>query len=146
MFSSETLEIFNNTSGRLLLNCLNLKKETFSDRSFRGFPKLRNLYFVEKNFRRCQFCKLLRVISFQDVEIKKNKINFYVTVLFLCLYYGFNNSENYNYYFYNNIISVYNVQKKSMFDIFDDFDDEERLFFIENNFRLHHFYFNFHFK
>ena len=131
MFSSETLEIFNNTSGRLLLNCLNLKKETFSDRSFRGLAKPRNFYISwRKIFADDQSSKLQRVISFQVIEIKKNKINL-CNQLFFRLYYGFNNPENYHYYFNNNIIIAYNVQKRNMFDVFDQFDDEERLFLLK---------------
>ena len=82
--------------------CERLVSKNFAEMNFPGRPVLKN---VSKY-------RLLLVASFQDVEIKKKKINFYVIALLFCLYYSFNNAENYNFYFYN-IINVYNVHSRN---------------------------------
>ena len=81
--------------------CERLVSKNFAEMNFPGRLILKNFPNID-----------LFVASFQDVEIKKKKINFYVIALLFCLYYSFNNAENYNFYFYN-IINVYNVHSRN---------------------------------
>ena len=93
--------------------CERLVSKNFAEMNFPGRLILKNFPNID-----------LFVASFQDVEIKKKKINFYVIVLLFCLYYSFNNAENYSFYFYS-IINVYNVHSRN-----GSFANYEKQFFL----------------
>ena len=75
-----------------------------------------------------KFCKqrLLRLTSFQNIENYKNRRNVCYRVVVVGFFsgvcYSFNNTGNYNYYFYNIIINIYNILKENVFHAFGEFD------------------------
>ena len=82
--------------------CERLVSKNFAEMNFPVRPIL-------KNFLNIDFCSWP---VFKMLRLKTKKINFYVIVLLFCLYYSFNNAENFSFYFYS-IINVYNVHSRN---------------------------------